>query len=263
MKKPSNQPLSQSSRLLSFASRQSNRYWWYRLEDCQYLPPIYAQLTDQEQEILADWFDDTEKQFASPGEISVPAMSFLNGIIGGNGITAVVQCGHYVGYSTLLLGFLFRKMGKKKALFSIDLDPDATAYTMPWLDRAGLLEYVTVVVGDSADAGMVSAAAAYHHGRRPQLILIDSSHQYRHTIKELTLWYPQLQAGGFVVMHDTSTFAAEFDSTNTGGVQRALLEWCEHQQTRALLLNATVDTQPPSSLTYRDGCGLGIIQKPV
>ena len=41
----------------------------------------------------------------------------------------------------------------------------------------------------------------------PQLILLDSSHQYEHTLRELDLWVPRMEPGSIMLLHDTSTYA--------------------------------------------------------
>jgi len=245
-----------------FASRSHNRYWWYRLRDSQYLPPIFQALTDQEWEILNDWFYDTEQRFTSPGEIGVPGFSLMAGLIGGNGIRRVVQCGHYVGFSSLMLGFLMRSMAQERSVYSVDIDPAVTAYSSSWLVQAGLTAYVKLEVNDSAD-GTNAAAATEWLGGAPQLVLIDSSHQYAHTLRELDLWYDELTPGGLLLLHDVSIFAQQFDSTGAGGVLPAVREWCQRREVQPMLLNSFVQFgQDPNELVYKDGCGLGVIQKP-
>ncbi len=249
------------TRSLKFRNRQHNRYWWYRLRDSQYVPPVFRLLSDQEWELLDEWFYDTEQKYGSPGEVGIPGFSLLSGIVGGNGIKRIVQCGHYVGFSTLLLGFLMRGMGFKHSIFSVDIDPHVTEYTQGWLERADLLEYVLLEVGDSADSQSAKNASEWLQGP-PQCIFVDSSHQYAHTIKELDLWYEQLPVGGLILLHDVSTFAKQFDSTQSGGVPRAVLEWSRRTGVPALLINNSVDgTGDPNHLTYKDGCGMGIVQK--
>lgn len=239
-----------------------NRYWWHRLPGSDYTPPVYAGLSNDDWHILENWFNDTEKNFPSPGEVSVPGISFLRGLIGGNSITSMVQCGHYVGYSSLMLGFLFRQMGKKNALFSIDIDPVATDYTQVWLNRAGLQDHVRLTVASSSDPTMVEQARAFH-GSAPQLVFIDSSHQYGHTLEELDLWWGALKPGGMIVLHDISIYAQQFGGPGDGGVLRAVREWSQKNGVQPFMMNEFVDgSAPPSELTYKDGCGLGLLQKP-
>ncbi|WP_201445480.1 class I SAM-dependent methyltransferase, partial [Belnapia sp. F-4-1] len=148
-------------RTLEFRQRSHNRYWWYHLQDSDYVPPVFGALSEPEWALMQAWFADTEAKFPSPGEISVPGLPLLNGIVAGNGLGAVVQLGHYVGYSTLMLGFALRRMGRQRALFSIDIDAGVTAYTQAWIDRAGLGEVVRLHVGDSSDPAAAAAAAEW------------------------------------------------------------------------------------------------------
>ncbi len=249
-------------RSLAFKQRSHNRYWWYQLDDAHYVPSIYSALPEAEWLLMSDWFDDTQRKFPSPGELSVPGMSFLQGLISGSGIKSIVQCGHYVGYSTLMIGFLLRGMGCKSALFSIDIDPVVTEYTQSWVDKAKLADQVKLVVDSSCNPNLPLQARSYF-GRSPQMIFIDSSHQYSHTLRELDLWYEALAAGGFLIMHDVSRFAQQFDATKEGGVLLAVSEWSTKRGLTPFLMNSFVDgSQRLNDLVYKDGCGMGVIQKP-
>lgn len=244
-----------------FRQLTHNRYWWHRVPEANYVPLPYGMLSEQEWEIMSQWFEDTEKKYPSTGEANVPPLSLLVGLISGNAINRIVQCGHYVGYSTLLLGFLLRGMGQNNALFSIDIDPAVTEYTATWIEKAGLENQVRLNVADSADPDGPKKVFDFFGGRPPQLIFIDSSHQYEHTLKELDLWYETLPLGGLLVLHDTSRFAAAFDSTGGGGVFRAVSEWCATHGRSSLMLNSFVSGGSPGDYPYLDGCGLTIIQK--
>lgn len=243
-----------------FGNVNHNRYWWYRIQACNYTPMIFSALNDEEWKVMEEWFADTEEKFESPGEMSVPAISYISGLISGNGIRAIVQCGHYAGYSTLLMGFLLRSMGKNNSLFSVDIDPGVTSYTDSFVKRASLEKQVKLHIGNSADPSLPEKARAYFE-RDVQMVIIDSSHQYEHTLLELDLWYDALPLGGLIVMHDVSKFAQAFDFTNLGGVRKALLEWSERRQVACMLLNSFVTNEAPETLIYRDGCGIGLIQK--
>lgn len=252
---------SMAPRSLKFRQYTHNRYWWHRAPATDYVPIPYSFLDDAEWAIMESWFDETEKKFKSTGEANVPPLSLLIGLISGSAISRVVQCGHYVGYSTLLLGFLMRKMGKMGGLYSVDIDASVTDYTAEWVKKAGLGEYVRLDVADSADPEGPGRVLAHFDNQPPQLVFIDSSHQYEHTLKELDLWYGQLPQGGLIVLHDTSRFAAAFDSTGQGGVFRAVSEWCAVRGVSSLMLNSFVAGGSPGDYPYLDGCGLTIIQK--
>jgi predicted O-methyltransferase YrrM len=224
------------------------------------VPSVYATLTDDEWEIIEGWYAETEAT-DHIGEINVPAMCLIQGLVSGGALRRIVQLGHYFGYSTLLLGFMLRSMGARPGLFSVDIDPQATAFTQRWIRRAGLGDYVTLRVGDSADPASVSAAARVLGGP-PQLILVDSSHQYGHTLRELSLWVPVLPVGAIMLLHDTTPYAQQWDSTKEGGVLRAIEEWLPaHPEVVFTNLNAFDVFDDANEYVYKDACGMGILQK--
>jgi predicted O-methyltransferase YrrM len=242
---------------------EGNRYWWHHREECKYEPPIYSWLTDDEWELMRQWFVQSGEEFGEfTGECGIPPLSMLQGLIMGNGIRRVVQLGHYVGYSTILISLMMQRMNSGGQLFSIDIDQRATDFTQGWVDRFGTDDSVTLRVSDSADADAGAAAIDAFGGQAPQLVFIDSSHMYEHTLKELDLWYPLLQDWGFIVMHDASTFAADFDATSGGGVRRAIDEWNLMATDRIFTINSQFSTElNGEDLVYVDGCGLGMLQK--
>jgi predicted O-methyltransferase YrrM len=244
-----------------FAGETHDRFWWHRLPGTDYVPPLYGVLSDAEWEIVAGWYDETARN-GSIGEINVPAMSMVQGLVMGSALTRIVQLGHYYGYSALLVGFMLREMGAAGRLFSVDIDPDATAFSQRWIDRAELGRYVTLHLGDSAAEASVDAAVSILGGM-PQLILLDSSHQYEHTLRELDLWVPRMEPGSIMMLHDTSEFAQTFDVQGAGGVQRALDEWLpNHPEAEFISLNRQVTPgSNAADLAYKDGCGLGILQR--
>jgi predicted O-methyltransferase YrrM len=250
-----------NNRSTNFRSINHNRYWWHRAPGTDYDPLIYSFMSADEWDLMLDWFEDTERLYESTGEANIPPLSFLFGLISGNALSRIVQCGHYVGYSTLLIGFLLRRMGKCNSLFSIDIDPEVTAYTANWLSKANLNAQCALHVADSADSTLPALARNYFGGDSPQMVFIDSSHQYEHTLKEMELWYSALPRGGFLVLHDTSKFASCFDSTGKGGVLRGVAEWCAIHNCNSLMVNSFVEGGKPGDQPYLDGCGLAILQK--
>lgn len=252
-----------TNRSEGFAGRAGPRYWWFRTRGQHYVPPVYATLTDDEWSLLDAWYAETDALRPNTGECNVPAISLLHGLVMGSGIGHIVQLGHYLGYSTLLLGFMVRRMNRRHGVFSVDIDREATDYTRAWISRANLDDYVELLVGDSADPTAPDHARAYF-GADPDVVFVDSSHQYRHTLSELDLWFHQVRPGGLILLHDASAFATQFDPRGEGGVQRALSEWLTRNQVPAILLNEGagrgVDGE---SLVYGDPCGLGIVQRPL
>jgi predicted O-methyltransferase YrrM len=244
-----------------FAHDRHGRFWWHHLPGTDYVPPLYALLSDEEWSVMEGWYDDTLRA-ESIGEINVPAMSMIQGLVMGSAIGRIVQLGHYYGYSALLIGFMLRAMGAGGRLFSIDIDPKATEFTRKWVDRAALGDQVQLHLGDSAAESSL-AAAVEALGSMPQLVVLDSSHQYEHTLRELDLWVPRMEPGSIMLLHDTSVFAKTFDTGGAGGVQQALDDWLpQHPEAAFVSLNRQVAAgDDASQLVYKDGCGLGILQR--
>lgn len=248
-----------NSRSRAWRETAAPRYWWYRLPGTDYVPFLYSDLSEEEWTILREWHEATDET-EMVGESSVPLISLLHGLIGGNRIDRIVQLGTCSGYSALLLGFMLRRMRAMRGLFTLDTDPKACAFARQWLTRAQLRDYVDVVELSSLDPGAVGQARDYLHGD-PALIIIDSSHEYAATLQELDAWFPALAPTGLIVLHDVSRFAAEFDVTNRGGVQRAFAEWRKlHPNVETIFLNGDSHTMVLDTV-YKDACGLGLIHK--
>jgi len=251
-----------SRRSLAFSTSTEPRLWWHRLPRSNYVPPIYASLADQEWQLLQDWFEETTRQNLI-GECVVPIMSVLHGLVMGSGIQRIVQLGTHAGYSALLLGFSLRQMHAQHGLFSFEIDESLCRFARAWLERAGLNSVVKVELRSSLDSASPQLARDYLGGA-PELVFLDSSHEYQQTLDELEAWYPALAPGGLIVLHDTSEFAASFDLTQQGGVRRALREWREaHPESEVISLNRNVPAMETPGMVYQDFCGVGLIQKPV
>jgi predicted O-methyltransferase YrrM len=173
-----------------------------------------------------------------------------------------VQLGTHAGYSALLLGFMLRRMNAHHGLFTLDIDAEMCRTARTWIERAALQDFVDVAEGNSLDAHSVAAARAYLSGA-PELIILDSSHEYAATRRELDVWYAALAAGGLLVVHDVSRFAQTFDVTGEGGVRRAFDEWrVANRDAETFLLNGEARSMDLPRPLYKDACGVGLIHKP-
>ncbi len=249
-------------RSLALSSSNEPRFWWHRLPRSNYVPPIFAGLTDDEWQLMQEWFEETTRQNLI-GECVVPIMSLLHGMVMGSGIQRIVQLGTHAGYSALLLGFYLRQMHAQQALFSFEIDEPLCRFARDWIERAGLISIIQVELRSSLDPASPELARDYLGGA-PELVFLDSSHEYRQTLDELGAWFPPLAAGGLIVLHDTSEFAASFDVTREGGVRRALQEWrASHPEIEVVSLNHSVPAMETPGMVYQDFCGVGLIQKPV
>ncbi len=249
-------------RSLALSASGEPRFWWHRLPRSNYVPPIFASLADDDWQLMQHWFEETSRQNLI-GECVIPIMSFLHGMVMGSGIQRIVQLGTHAGYSSLLLGFYLRQMHAPNGLFTFEIDEPLCNFAREWLERAGLTGTVRVELRSSLDPASPGLAREYLGGP-PELVFLDSSHEYRQTLDEIEAWYPELTPGGFIVLHDTSEFAASFDVTRQGGVRRALQEWREaHPGIEVISLNHNVPAMETPGMVYQDFCGVGLIQKPV
>jgi predicted O-methyltransferase YrrM len=183
------------------------RYWWHRLPGMDYVPAIYSDLAEEEWIIVRDWYNETDAN-GRIGECAVPLISFLHGLIMGSRADRIVQLGTCSGYSTLLIGFMLRRMNAQRGLFTLDYDPVIVAMTEQWLRRAGLDSFVRNAELLSTNPASLEEAVSYL-GHPPELIILDTSHQYQATLDELNLWYPLLAPGGIFLLHDVSRFAEQ------------------------------------------------------
>ena len=226
-----------------------------------YIPPIYSDLSDDEWAVLREWYAETDRN-GPIGECAVPLISLLHGLVMGSRGTRIVQLGTCAGYSALLLGWMLRRMNAPRGLISFDVDPAMCKLARRWIARAGVEDFVQIAEGNSLDPASVEASRQYLSGD-PELIIIDSSHEYQSTLAELDLWYPVLAPGGLLVLHDVSEFAAGFDVTGEGGVRRAFTEWRKkHPAVETFSLNQNSRSMEAARPLYKDACGVGLIHKP-
>jgi len=249
-----------SPRSHTWREKSGPRYWWHRLPGADFVPPVYSELSDAEWTVLRAWYEETD-QNGPIGECAVPLISFLHGLVMGSRARRIVQLGTCAGYSALLLGWMLRRMKAEHGLFSLDLDPASCEMSRHWIARGGLQDFVEIAERNSLDPQSPLAARDYLRGD-PELVVIDSSHEYHATLAELDLWYGALAPGGLLVLHDVSQFAAEFDVTHQGGVGRAFTEWRKaHPEVETLCLNGDSRSMDLPRPLYKDACGVGLIHK--
>jgi len=233
------------------------RSHWHQLDSAAGAPFYYGLLTIEQRGLLQRWLDVTEGE-RLVGETSVSAMGMLAGLILGNRIGRVVQCGHYAGYSLLVLGMLMRNAQIDGHIISFDIDQNVTRFTQDWITEAGLDDTAHARVMDSADPFCMAECMRVMTGP-PDLVFIDSSHQYRHTLDELDLWSNLITPGGFIAFHDASRLAAVFDHHKAGGVRGALDEWlARNKHVNAIIIDPlATETAAP---IYLDPCGFALLQ---
>lgn len=251
-----------TERSRNWSEKSEPRYWWHRLPGMDFAPAIYSDLSDDEWQIIGDWYAETDRN-GHIGECAVPLMSLLHGLVLGNRAERIVQLGTCSGYSALLLGFMLRRMNAAHGLFTLDIGTELCAFTRSWIARAQLDHFVHAAELNSLDPRATELAREYLGGD-PQLIIIDSSHEYGATMRELDAWYPALEPGGLIVLHDVSRFAEEFDVAKEGGVRRALSEWRrDNPDAETFCLNGEARSMDLPRPFYKDACGVGLIHKPL
>jgi predicted O-methyltransferase YrrM len=243
----------------AYKDSDHRRFWWWRIGDVDHDPLVYHLMDQHQRDLFAEWYRDTEaKNFI--GECTPPLASVLMGFISGNAVKRVVQLGHYAGYSSINLGLVLKKITGGK-LATIDISDRMSKYTQEWMDRFEFSDHVKVITADSASAEAADQAEAFIGGE-PEIVLIDSSHKYEHTLKELDLWIGRLKKNGFIFLHDASNAAREYDPEK-GAVAGALEKWCADNEYKYFVFNGG-DATPGSThaqLVHRDGRGLAVIQK--
>ena len=148
-----------------------------------------------------------------------------------------VELGVRSGCSTAaLLAGLYDSGGH---LWSVDIDPPGP----PGNEFLGLDRW-TFIQGDDMDAKVIEQIPD-----ELDLLFIDSSHRYTHTLAELKTYGHRVTTGGVILLHDTELEVApgSVQEEDRGfPVRRAVQDWC-----RSRFLTPE----------WREGCyGLGVIE---
>ena len=122
----------------------------------------------------------------------------------------VIELGTRSGVSTIAWLYGLSQTGGRLTSVDLDTKPDI-----------GDFDHWTFVQGDDTDPVVVSALAP------ADIVFIDSSHLYAHTVQELNIYRWLVKPGGVICMHDT-----ELQRPETAGpfeppfpVRKALLEF--------------------------------------
>lgn len=127
----------------------------------------------------------------------------------------VLEAGTRKGNSTL--AFLAGIRGGTGHVWSVDVndvtaDPDGMFL---WRDYPAW----TFVRGDDMDLSVQSLLPA-----QADILFIDSSHEYEHTLDECRAYMPRVTPGGVALFHDTRLMMHREDTEPP--VKRALDDWC-------------------------------------
>jgi predicted O-methyltransferase YrrM len=205
------------------------------------ISPFRRLLSYSTLEVLDRLIDDNE----IGGNTDSSAISFLAMWIAVNQPENVLQLGTWIGFSTLVLADILRRNSRRGKLVTVDPAKPQQDKARIYVHEAGLDDTVHFIDGKSFDIAVVNSLSAM----RPfDLIFVDASHEYRQTLKELTLYLGDgwLSKSGAMFLHDASDYARQFDPTGEGGVRRALDE----------CVRGSLILEPPQ---WANLCGLAII----
>lgn len=166
--------------------------------------------------------------------------------------TRFLQLGTHFGYTALVLADIMKHNFRPGHLYTVELNQESQNYARQQAEVAGLIDIIDFIDGSSTDKEVIDTvkkSAPY------DIVYIDSSHAYSETIKELEYYIDDksvITPNSFVLLHDASRFARQYDPTKSGGVNKALEEWyAKNQQYYQLLI-----LEPP---IWPNACGLALI----
>lgn len=126
----------------------------------------------------------------------------------------VIELGTRTGVSTV--AFLYGLEGTGGRLTSVDIDP---------APEIGEHDHWTFVQGDDCDPEVFSALEP------ADIVFIDTSHTYEHTLRELGLYRWLVKPGGVMLLHDTEVEWPEGAGLGEPfPVMRAVSEFCERER---------------------------------
>jgi predicted O-methyltransferase YrrM len=142
-------------------------------------------------------------------------MAFLRDTVAACTGPVVIELGTRSGNSTA--AFLAAVTGNSGELWSVDISaPDVPEH---W----HALGYWSFLEADD-----VSPEAQEWLPAQCDVLFIDTSHEYGHTLEELRLYVPRVKPGGVVLLHDTEWEPPGHALDRPGGtVNDALNAWCE------------------------------------
>ena len=113
----------------------NDRRKWLQLNSPSGGPFFYGLLDHKQKTILNGWISETTANNMI-GETSISAIGLLLGLILANDIRRVVQCGHYAGFSLLVLSMLMKNARNDSRIVSFDIDQVVTRFAQSFIDRA-------------------------------------------------------------------------------------------------------------------------------
>jgi cephalosporin hydroxylase len=127
----------------------------------------------------------------------------------------ILELGTRKGYSTM--AFLAGTVGNGGHVWSVDINDVAGDPEGMFIWRK--VPHWTFIHGDDMDPDVQAQLPG-----QVDVLFIDTSHEYEHTLAELRVFMPKVAAGGVALMHDTRLLMHRADESPP--VRRALDEWC-------------------------------------
>jgi|CZKV01.1.fsa_nt_gi predicted O-methyltransferase YrrM/glycosyltransferase involved in cell wall biosynthesis len=121
----------------------------------------------------------------------------------------VVELGCFVGWTSAHLAMAIHANATGK-LYCVDCEQNYLDVTLANLKRLGLDKAAALLLGTSMDTKVVSALP-----NKIDVLFIDTSHRYPDTLDEILFYAPRMAEGGYMVLHDSVSWA---------GVRRSIAE---------------------------------------
>jgi len=129
----------------------------------------------------------------------------------------VLELGARKGNSTLT--FLSAAQMVNGTVVSVDIDPiiDDREGMNPWKD----CPWWEFIQGDDMDEAILARLPA-----EVDVLFVDTSHEYDHTLRELRAYMPRVAPGGLALFHDTTRLGVWDHESTIPSVARALDDYC-------------------------------------
>lgn len=112
----------------------------------------------------------------------------------------ILELGTCTGQSTIFLALGAKDRGGQ--VLSVDkVEPVSEFAERKW--KYGVEYYIKVLIGDDTNKETINEIEK----RAPfDIIFIDTSHEYYHTLQEINIYSKMLKHKGYILMHDSETF---------------------------------------------------------
>ena len=168
----------------------------------------------------------------------------------------ILQLGTHIGFSAIALGGVLSTSTNVGVIYTVDINKSAHIEARYYAKKAGLENIIEFIDGSSTDPDIAELLAKYGPF---DLIFIDSSHAYQHTLDELKIYVDDERfttSLTLVALHDAGEAAKDLDPTHEGGVRGALEEWINFENNKRKYQLFVFE--PPM---YPNPCGLAIVRK--